>query len=262
MKTALLRGALVLGAAAILVVVSAFAPIALRGLGGFRVQRVEVNGVRYMTAAAVVDAAGITTTSNVFDDPAPWLERLRMNALVADVRITRRLPGTLVLHVEEAVPVAFARTPELRAIGSHGRILPLDPAADGLNLPVLSVRTRVSGIGRAVDPETLGILSFLAAARSVEPGLIDWVSEIGMTGDAVRLVLRSAADAEVLVPAAPAAERLRELSSTLAELATPRLVPGADGTTARAADTELARVSRIDVRFNDQVVVSLRKGKS
>lgn len=262
MRTALVRGSLVLACAAVLVILAAFAPIVLRSIDGFRVQRVEVNGVRYLTADAAVAAAGIEPAANVFDDPAPWLERLRIHPLVVDVRIQRRVPGTIVLHIDEAVPVAFARTPELRAIGSHGRILPLDPAADGLNLPVLSVNTRVSGHGRAVDPETRAILDFLAHARTVDAGLIDWISEIGISGGAVRLMLRTAADAEVLLPAEPGSERLRELVSTLAELATPRLVRSADGAGSRAAEPELARVRRIDVRFHDQVVVSLRKGKS
>ena len=261
MRTALVRGGIVLASAAVLVVSAAFTPIVLRSMNGFRVQRVEVNGIRYLSAGSAVQAAGIDTSANVFDDPTPWLERLRMHPLVASASLDRRLPGTLILDIDEAVPVAFARTPELRAIGSHGRILPVDPADDGLNLPVLTVRTRVSGLGRAVDPETQSILSFLDVVRRVEPGLIDWISEIGVEGDAVRLVLRSAADAEVLVPAAPAAERLRELASTLAELSTPRLVESSAGG-ARAAQSELADVKRIDVRFHDQVVVSLRKGKS
>ncbi|HEX2166636.1 MAG TPA: FtsQ-type POTRA domain-containing protein [Longimicrobiales bacterium] len=262
MRTAIIRGALVLACAAVLVVTAAFAPIALRELNVFRVQRVEVNGVRYLTAASTVEAAGIDASANVFDDPASWLDRLRVHPLIADVSIDRRVPGTLILDIEEAVPVAFARTPELRAIGSHGRVLPLNPADEGLNLPVLTVRTRVSGSGRAVDRPTLDILAFLATMRHVEPDLIDWVSEIGMEAGAVRLVLRTESDAEVLVPVQPGADRLHELASTLAELAAPRVVPAPDGTGARAAQAELADVRRIDVRFHDQVVVSMRKGKS
>lgn len=262
MRTALLRGALVLACAVVLIVTAAFAPIVLRSINGFRVTRVEVNGVRYLSAAAAVEAAGIDAAANIFDDPSPWLEQLRVHPLVTDVRLQRRMPGTLVLNIDEAVPVAFARTPELRAIGSHGRVLPLDPADDGLNLPVLTVRTRVSGQGRAVDQATLDILAFLADTRRVEPGLIDWISEIGMHGGAVRLVLRNASDAEVLVPVEPGAERLRELASTIAELAAPRVVRSANGEATRAAEPELAGVRRIDVRFHDQVVVSLRKGKS
>ncbi|MGH7465775.1 MAG: cell division protein FtsQ/DivIB, partial [Longimicrobiales bacterium] len=223
MRTALRRTALVLACAAAIVITAAFAPIALRGIHGFRVQRVEVNGVHYLTAQVAVEAAGITSTSNVFDDFAPWIDGLSMHPLVTAVRVQRRLPATIVLHIEEAVPIAFARTPELRAIGANGRILPTDLADDEMDLPVLTVRTRVSGDGRAVDPETLAIVEFLAAVGQIEPELIDWISEIDMHGDAVRLRLRSAADAEVLVPVRPTVERLRELSSTLAELATPQL---------------------------------------
>jgi hypothetical protein len=262
MRTALVRGALVLASACALVITAAFAPIALRGIGAFTVQSVEVNGVRFLAAVDAVESAGIDSTANVFDDPTPWLDRLRANPLVADVSVRRRVPGTLVLDIEEAVPVAFARTPELRAISAEGRVMPLNPAADGLNLPVLTVRTRISGMGRAVDPETLGTLELLATMQRVEPGLLDWISEVGMSGDVARLVLITAEDAEVLLPRRPSAERLHELASTLNELATPRVLESPGGSGTRAAQAELSNVRRIDVRFNDQVVVSLRKGKS
>lgn len=260
MKLALVRGALVLACGAALVIAAAFSPIALRAIPAFGVQQVEVNGVHYLSAEAAVVAAGITGEANVFDDPAPWIAALLAHPLVVDVEVRRRIPGTVVLHIVEAVPVAFARTPELRAIGADGRILPTDPAHHELDLPVLMMPTRVSGQGRAVDGETLKALYFLAEAGRVEPGLTAWISEIGMAGADVRLVLRNAADAQVFVAARPAAERLRELASTLAELAT----PGGDADTDDAAmggDTGLSNVRTIDVRFHDQIVVSLRKGK-
>ncbi|HEX6306739.1 MAG TPA: FtsQ-type POTRA domain-containing protein [Longimicrobiales bacterium] len=258
MRTALRRIGLVAAAAALLVGAAVFAPLALRSLGMFRVQRVELVGGRYLTATAAARTAGITPAANVFDDTTPWIERLRANPLVADVRIRRQLPGTLVLSIEEAVPVAFARTPELRPIATNGRILPVDPAAAPLDLPVLTVRTRVSGSGRAVDRETLEIIRFLAGIGRAEPGLIGWVSEIGTHGDAIRLVLRTAGGADVLVPARITPERLRELHITLSELAA---APAADAD-ADTAGSDLARVKRIDVRFHDQIVVSLHEGKS
>jgi hypothetical protein len=260
MKLALVRGALVLAGMSVLVIAAAFSPIALRAIPAFGVQRVEVNGVHYLSAEAAVATSGITGDANVFDDPAPWIADLLAHPLVVDVEVRRRVPGTVVLHIVEAVPVAFARTPELRAIGANGRILPTDPAHHELDLPVLMMRTRVSGQGRAVDGETLKALYFLAEAGRVEPDLIGWISEIGTEGDDVRLVLRNAADAQVFVAARPAAERLRELASTLAELATPGADTDADDA-ATDRDAGLANVRTIDVRFHDQIVVSLRKGK-
>jgi hypothetical protein len=262
MKRALLRGALVLAGMSALIIAAAFSPIALRAIPAFGVQRVEVNGVHYLSAEVAVAASGITQDANVFDDPAPWIDALLAHPLVVDVEVSRRVPGTVVLRIVEAVPVAFARTPELRAIGANGRILPTDPAHNGLDLPVLMMRTRVSGQGRAVDVETLRALYFLAESERVEPDLIGWISEIGMHGDDVRLVLRSAADAEVFAPARPVPERLRELAATLAELATPGADADAGGAATGRAAAGLANVRTIDVRFHDQIVVSLRKGKS
>lgn len=262
MKHALVRGALVLACTSILVVAAAFSPIVLRAIPAFDVQRVEVNGVHHLSAKAAVAAAGISHDANIFDDPAPWIDALLAHPLVVNVEVRRRVPGTVVLHIVETVPVAFARTPELRAIGANGRILPTDPAHHELDLPVLMMRTRVSGQGRAVDDETLIALRFLADAARVEPDLIGWISEIGMHRADVKLVLRNAADAEVFVAARPAAGRLRELASTLAELAAPGSDPAADGAAPSRDDAGLANVRTIDVRFHDQIVVSLRKGKS
>jgi hypothetical protein len=89
-----------------------------------------------------------------------------------------------------------------------------------------------------------------------EPGLIGWISEVDVHANAIRLVLRSGRDTEVLVAALPGAARLSELHLTLADLATPRAA--ANDTAATAPSTELSRVRRIDVRFHDQIVVALQ----
>jgi hypothetical protein len=247
MKPALLRLLAVTAGTITLVLCAAFAPIALRAIDGFAVRRVEVIGARHLTAEAAVAASGVTPASNLFDDPNPWLDALQSHPLIAEVRIERRLPGTLVLRVSETVPVAFARTPELRAIDHVGRMLPADPARDDMDLPVLSMETRVSASGLAVDEPTQVIVAFLGIVARTEPALLGWISEAGVRGDAVRLVLRHAPRAEVLLPAAPTADRLRELYITLEELAA---TPG------------LPTIRRVDARFDGQVVVGRYTGKN
>jgi hypothetical protein len=252
----------VVGATGLLIWLAALAPFALRHWAPFAIRRVEVSGVRHLTAEAAVAASGIVPAASVFDDPAAWREALLAHPLVTAVRIERRLPHTIVLHVTETVPVAFARTPELRPIDARGRVLPADRAADDMDLPVLTFNSRVSADGRAVDPRTLRVIAFLAEVRRTEPGLLGWVSEAGAHADGVRLVLRTGTDADVLLPAHPAPARLRELHLTLADLALPRLITDAAKEHSRAADSELARVRRIDVRFHDQIVVALHEEKS
>jgi hypothetical protein len=269
MRNALIRMAIVATASGLLIIATLFAPVGLRRIDAFNVQRVEVTGTHYLTAEAAVNAAGITHVSNIFDDAAPWLESLLAHPLVLDAQMERRVPATLMLRIIETKPVAFARTPEIRAIDENGRVLPADPGADGMDLPVLTLETRLDGQGTATDEQTLQVAAFLGVLGRAEPGLLGWISEVGMQGGAVRLVLRNASDAEVLVPADATPERLRELHLTIAELATPRYVvrqasadAGTAGQTAISAEPELARVRRIDGRFLDQIVVALHGGKN
>lgn len=265
MKQALIRVAAVVGVASVLVAASVYAPTLLRRIDAFAVQHVEVSGTRYLAPDAAVAAAGITGDSNIFDDPAPWLDALLRHPLVRSARIERHVPGTLRLVIEESRPVAFARTPELRPVDENGRVLPADPSADGMDLPVLLVQTRVSAGGWAADPETRRIAAFLGEAGRMEPALLAWVSEVGVHGDGIRLVLRGHASVEVLVPAQPTAERLRELHLTLADLSQARYAAATTSTADSAAAVlrnELSRVRRIDGRFHDQVVVAMHRGRN
>ncbi|HSJ24368.1 MAG TPA: FtsQ-type POTRA domain-containing protein [Longimicrobiales bacterium] len=267
MRQGLVRIAVVLLTGVVLTAASAQAPTLMRRIDAFAVQRVEVTGVRHMSPEMVVEAAGITVASSIFDDPTQWRDAVLRHPLVRDVSIERSVPGTLRIAIDETRPVGFARTPELHAIDEQGRLLPADPAAEGMDLPVLLVETRVTGDGHAADEETLRIAAFLGMVRQFEPGLLGWVSEIGVHDSEIRLVLRSNTDADVLVPARPTAERLRELHYTLSDLAAPRFAAASAGdeaadSVARTAAPELARVRRIDGRFHDQIVVALHRGKN
>jgi cell division protein FtsQ len=240
-----LRIVAVAASAVMLLLCAAFAPLALRGLESFAVRRIEVVGAHHLTAEAAVAASGIDSRSNVFDDPNPWLASLTRHPLVADARIERRVPGTIVLHVREAVPVAFARTPELRAIDERARVLPANPAADDMDLPVLTFESTIDADGRAGDRTTQRVAAFLGIVAREDPSLFGWISEVGAHGEDIRLTLRHAPAADVLVPAEPAPGQLLALHGILAELT-----------------SEITGVRRIDVRFRDQVVVALHGRKN
>jgi cell division septal protein FtsQ len=259
MIRALLPFAAVIGGCGVLLGLAVAAPLLLRRIDAFNVRRVEVVGGHHLVPQDAVTASGITMRSNVFDDPAPWRAALLEHPLILDARIERQVPSTVVLHVVEVVPVAFARTPELRPIDARGRVLPANPAYDGMDLPVLAVDTRVAANGFAADEATRRIAAFIAHVMRTESGLIGWISEVDVYGDAIRLVLRSEPDTEVLLPALPGAPRLRELHLTLADLATPHAAAQGDP---RVMRSELSRVRRIDVRYNDQIVVALQERKS
>lgn len=162
------RRALVAAAVTVAVVASSFAlPRALRSIPVFRVRRVEVAGSRYLAADAVARALDLRPGASIFD-PLPPLER-RVFAVpgVARVDVARRIPGTLVITIEERQPVALVqRSGRLVPVDRRGRILPYDPAREAPDLPVAVVDTAVLGVVdrvRATDPALFA--SLVSAGR-------------------------------------------------------------------------------------------------
>ena len=230
------RGLFILGVL-VLAGLAGFAPRALRDVDAFRVTRVEVVGTRYLDPYAVVRAAGLAVESSVFDPIEAWRSGVLTLPLVEDIRVTRRLPGTVTLEVREVAAVALVNGPTLRPVDRTGRILEIDPAGASLDLPVLQgVETRR---GR-VDPQGQSALRALEVLRAESADLAERVSQVVVEGARLRVLFRDA-ELEALLPLEPARTQVAQLRLAYADL---------------AARGELGRVRRIDVRFRDQVVVS------
>lgn len=226
-----------------LVVLIARAPWWLRRLDTFEVERVEVEGTRYLAPHEALESSGIVHGSNVFDDPGPWRDSLLAHPLIADARIERRLPRTLVVTVTEIEPVVLASVPELRPVDRRGVVLPIDPAHASMDLPILDLDVGVEEGGRLEGSDALVLIHELERLQRLAPSFASRVSEIGGgPGDGIRVVLREPSGTAVLLPAEAGVDRLGQLARTLEDL---------------DERDELSRAHRIDVRFRDQVVVSL-----
>jgi cell division septal protein FtsQ len=252
MREALRGWLVVVLVAALAAAAAAAAPRALRRMSAFHVQQVEVTGTRFLGAAEVLAASGIVPTSSLFDDFAPWRTALRRHPMVLDVAVSRRLPATVVLHITETVPLAFARLETLRPVDARGRLLTADPAVLPLDLPVLATRARVRNDEQLVDEPSLRALAALAALARHEPELFALASEVAALDDGVRVLLTAPRGAELLLPFAPDAEQLHHLRLTLADVSMAQ----------DSQQAELSRLTRIDARFRDQIVVSLNSGGS
>ncbi len=134
------RALLIAGGLAVVV-----APFALREgarrMAFFRARKIEIDGARYIAPDQIVSRMKIDTTASIWDDADSWEQRIGTHPQVRDVRISRRLPGTLVVHITEVPPVALVPTATgLAPYDASGHALPIDPTAVDLDLPVVAAR--------------------------------------------------------------------------------------------------------------------------
>jgi cell division septal protein FtsQ len=220
------------------VVLIARAPVLLRHLGSFRVRSVEVTGTRFLEPYAVVRAAGLDRNASVFDDTDEWRAGILTLPLVEDVRIRRGMPGTVKLEVREVEPVALVADGSLRPVDARGRVLELEPAGIVLDLPVVVGAPLKEG--RVATPAGASAIATLAALSVRAPQMAGRISQVEVSGGALRLMFRDVA-LEAVLPAHPSDVQLLQLRLAHADL---------------RARGELDQVRIIDVRFRDQVVVS------
>ncbi len=191
----------------------------------FNVHAVRVEGVRYLDPAVVVARLRVDTTVSLFDDSDRWAERVNGHPQVESVRVTRELPGTIVLHVSERLPVALVTSNEgLVPIDAEGRRLPVEPARMPMDLPVVGSRDRQ-------------LLAMLDTVRRTTPALYAALSDIRRERGELRLRVTGV---EVRASVGLGAARLADIVPVTDDLARRRV-----------------RVAELDLRYRDQVIARL-----
>ncbi len=205
------------GATMAIMVMWMAAPRGLRRLRFFRVQQVEIVGIRYLDADQVLAALRLSPRASVFDDTQVLTERLRRLDGVADASVSRRPPGSLQVIVREIEPVALLMSGRggLEPVDAVGRKLPFDVA--GLDLPIVRSSPGDSGVVgllarvQAVDP---ALFQTIDAARRTEAQRGDVLLELG----AHRVLLNRDAGPEVIEAVVLVARDLAAKARPYAEL--------------------------------------------
>jgi cell division septal protein FtsQ len=218
---------------------------AARQMAFFRVRSVEVQGVRYLKPQEVLARLKVDTLMSLWDDLEPLRERVRHHPQVTGVTITRRLPGTLVVIVEENQPVALIQgATGFLPYDSLGRVLPIDPARTNLDLPIVATG----------DPV---LLKLVGAIRYAVPRVFSRIEEVRRTGRDEILLTLSRNDAQ----------RARAAGDTASNAGTMRVRVALGLSVERLADifpveNDLARrqihVGELDLRYRDQVIARLQ----
>jgi cell division septal protein FtsQ len=198
------------------------APVVLRRLAFFRVRQVELVGIRYLDADAVLGALRLAPHASVFDDTSVLADRIRGLGGVADARVARRPPGSLKVIVREIDPVALVASARgaLVVVAADGQPLPFDPASQGargggLDLPVVqSADSSVVGVLARIQAFDPALFETIDAARRVGEMRGDVLLDLG----AHRMLLPRDAGPEVIQAVMLVARDLAAKARPYAEL--------------------------------------------
>jgi cell division protein FtsQ len=187
-RTALLAGLLLTCALGAVMA----APAVVRRVPFFRIHAIEITGLHYHEEHDVVRRLALPADASILHS----LDAVQAAAAaipgVQGAMVTRRWPGTLVLHLEEIPPVALtAQDDRLVLLDARGRVLPFAPARVTTSLPIA--------------PRDSATAALLARMRVSDPLLYDQVQVVRTDGTDVTLLreghqvrLRVDADAQAL----------------------------------------------------------------
>ncbi len=183
-----------------------------RKLSFFAVRRVEVVGAQYLDAQTAAAALRLEKKASIFDPTGQWVARIKALPGVQDASISRRLPGTLRIRVEEVEPVALAEQGNrLVLVDEAGSVLPFNPARPAADLPLAPADSVVTGV--------------LSLVRDIAPDLYARVqrgvrirNDVALELEEGRLFLRAGADAADIQAVSLVADLLTREGRTWGEL--------------------------------------------
>ena len=105
----------------------------------FALRTVKVQGLRRATEKEILRLAGVAPGMNLWSlDPAAVAQAMAAHPWIRAVEVTRSLPDTLQLRVEERAPVALASLGDLYVVDAEGAPFKRVSPAETLDLPLLT----------------------------------------------------------------------------------------------------------------------------
>ena len=165
----------------------AWLPGTLGGLEYFKAKEFDVVGNRFIDKKEIIKAASIPNYASIFDSADSWELNLKRHPLILSAKITRIFPKTLVVTVQERVPIALVANTLIEPVDRDGQILPLDPGEYRMDLPLLRTDSGTTKLSRS----QLRLLAMEVGRLTVDdPYFMATVSEVSMddNGDATFVV--------------------------------------------------------------------------
>jgi cell division protein FtsQ len=214
----------------------------------FVISAIDVKGNAVLTPEEVVELSGLGLGQSLLGVSLEDVEEaVARSPRVERARASRHLPGTIVIRLDEILPVALVASTSgaLAEVTDDGRVLEPVERSSCVDLPLVSGPFGRVEVGSELPSEELGLaLELLREARRVSPLLWAELSEVKIAPGSGLILYTVADGAEVRVGSgALDADGLEDLWLVMSDLRAKGL----------AAES-------IDLRFDDQLVVRLAPG--
>jgi hypothetical protein len=244
MNRTLKRRLIVVGAASSLGILSPiWGPMLLRELPAFGVEDTRVLGARFVPVEQIRQLAAFAADASVWDDMSGLELELTSHPLIAAANISRSGLHRVDIEVQELKPVVLVATPVLTPLDASGHVVPIEPSAHDIDLPVL-LGGHLSESGRLEPEAARRALDVFERLSSLDAGFARQVSTLRPVGaDAVEFYLLPGSSIErVVLPVTNALPAFRRVGSAVG-----------------AAEVR-GVVQSADARFRDEVVIRYEVG--
>ena len=120
----------------------------------FALRQVDFTGLVHGREPLLLRASGLRQGENLFRlDLSGAARALEAQPWVASARLSRRLPGTVVVAVTEHRPAALVRFGALYVLDEEGHIFKRAEADDGLDLPIVAGLSRDAWLDRKPEEQ-------------------------------------------------------------------------------------------------------------
>lgn len=148
----------------------------------FVLKDIKVKGNRFIHKKQILDLVAIETGVRIFQvSTDDMIKKILKNPYLQGVSITRALPSTLIISVQERQPVAYLVDQKIYMVDQFGKILLKKPEMNLENLPLITGLS-VKSLLRDRQP-LFDALKLIGIIREVDEGLFSFVSEVHIGRD-------------------------------------------------------------------------------
>lgn len=209
------------------------------------VKQISVEGISVISKDEIVRLMNLPPNMPMYDvDLTAVQKNILSNSFVKSVVIQRDAPATIRVLVEERKPAAILNAQELYYLASDGTVLPYIASTETYDIPVISGLDSLTGIktGRMLhNAEVVEALEIINAAQQTDGNMFHAISEIRLRKGRDLVMYSFETGIPIIFGKGDAAKKMVKLDAFWQQF---------------IRNNETADIQYIDIRFEDQVIVS------